>query len=386
LRRFASRVVPFLNKSRWSRRGTTDYADGDPANDYAVRSDWTRSEGGLNYSTFVYFDVNRDGRYSVGDRPMGGIRVRLLKDGRNIASARTNANGFANFSTSTRRKRAPIHHPGDYAFEVSVPTGWTVTGGGARQVKEFKLIPGSVSGIGTDEMLQPVGLAPNRVVSGRLADGARLSVEALSGKTVVEKTEITGQPEFCYRVPDAADAVDLSVAGWKQRLESFAYPIEVGLVDPARRPLDPRRKVQTIGFDDVNSRGLRKIPSGYAELNWFNLNAMARDFSGSTQGYVNGNTSGDWIAYTSSGHPGEIYADDPFDFIGVHLSAAWLNSEGEIGKIEAWRGDSLVATDTVVLSALTPVYYSPRLPDVTRVRFSTEHYWQMVLDDLVIAR
>jgi len=381
LRRFASRVFPFLSKS-----GPQDRADGDPADDYAVRSDWTGSQGSLNYSSFVYFDVDRDGRYSVDDRPMGGIRVRLLKDGRNIASARTNANGFANFSTSTRRKRAPIHHPGDYAFEVSVPDGWAATGGGARQVKEFKLIPGSISGVGTDEMLQPVGLAPDRVVGGRLADGARLSVEALSGETVVEKIEITGQPGFLYRVPEAADAVDLSVAGSKRRLNSLAYPIDVGLVDPARPPPDPRRKMQTIDFDDVNSRGLRKIPSGHAGLNWFNLNAMARDFSGSTQGYLNGNTSGDWIAYTSSGHPAEVYADDPFDFIGVHLSAAWLNSEGETAKIEAWRGESLVASDTVVLSALTPVYYSPMLPDVTRIRFSTEHYWQMVLDDLVIAR
>jgi len=381
LRRFASRLFPFLIKS-----GPRDHADSDPAGDYAVRSDWTRSEGSLNYSSFVYFDVNRDGRYSAGDRPMGGIRVRLRKDDRIVASAQTNANGFANFSTSTRRKKAPIRQPGNYAFEVSVPRGWAVTGGGARQVKEFKLIPGSISGVGTDDMLQPVGLAPDRVVGGRLASGARLSVEALSGETVVEKSEITGQAGFRYRVPETADAIDLSIAGSKRRLDSLAYPIDLGLVDPARRALDARRKMQTIDFDDVNSRGLRKIPSGYAGLNWFNLNAMARDFSGSTHGYLNGNTSGDWIAYTSSGHPAEIYADDPFDFVGVHLSAAWLASEGETGKIEVWSGNSLVASDTVVLSALTPVYYSPMLPDVTRIRFSTAHYWQMVLDDLVIAR
>jgi hypothetical protein len=65
-------------------------------------------------------------------------------------------------------------------------------------------------------MLQPVGLAPDRVVGGRLASGARLSVEALSGETVVDKIEITGQPGFRYRVPEAADAVDLSVAGSKR--------------------------------------------------------------------------------------------------------------------------------------------------------------------------
>jgi hypothetical protein len=235
-------------------------------------------------------------------------------------------------------------------------------------------------------MLKPVGLAPHRVVCGRLADGARLLVVSRSGATVVDETEITDQTGFRYDVPDLADAVELSAGEWRRRLDTLAYPIDIGLVDPARRLLDPGRTEQIIDFEDVNARGLRKIPSGYAGLNWFNLNAMARDFSGSTHGYVNGNTSGDWVAYTSSGHPAEVSATDAFNFIGVCLSAAWLDSEGETGKIEIWRGHSLVACDTVVLSALTPVYYTPMISDVTRIRFSTEHWWQMVLDDLVIAR
>lgn len=382
MQRLIDRLVPSFLKER----RPADRADSDPAGDYAVRSDWTGSRGNLNYSSFVYFDVDRDGRYSLGDRPMGGIQVRLRKDGAVVAAARSNANGFANFSTSTRRKKAPIHLPGDYAFEVSVPEGWTATSGNARQVREFKLIPGSISGIGADEMVQPVGLAPDRVVSGRLAAGVRLAVAARHGAAVVDTAEITDPSGFRYRVPDGADTVDLTGAGRTWRLDALAYPVDVGILDPSRPPLDPGRNRRTIGFDDVNTRSLRKIPSGYAGLNWFNFNAMTRDFTGSTEGYVNGNTSGDWIAYTSSGHPAEVYADEPFDFIGVHLSAAWLYSEGETGTIETWRGDTLVAEDTVVLSALTPVFYVPMLSDVTRIRFSSAHWWQMVLDDLVIAR
>jgi hypothetical protein len=380
----ASRLTPLLKIKSERSRGT--YEPDDPSRDYEARSDWTRSDGQLNYSSFVFFDVDRDGCYGLGDRPMGGIRVRLLKDGRQVASARTNTNGFANFTTSTRKRKAPIGSPGRYEFVVSVPGGWAATSGNDRQVAEFKLVPGSSSGIGADEMIKPVGLAPDRVLRGRLLPGAALSVEALHRGSVVDESELSNQVDFRYRVPDTADEIGLSIAGSRWRVAAYDYPVDVGLLDPGKGSLDPGRTVETIGFDDVNPRGLRKIPSGYAGLSWFNLNAMGRDFAGSSEGYVNGNTSGEHIAYTSSGHPAELYADAPFDFIGVHLTAAWLKSEGEIGRIESWRGDRLVASDAVVLSALTPVYYNPMLPCVARVRFSTDHQWQMVLDDLVIAR
>jgi hypothetical protein len=43
-----------------------------------------------------------------------------------------------------------------------------------------------------------------------------------------------------------------------------------------------------------------------------------------------------------------------------------------------------VAKDEIVLSALAPVHYAPMLKAVTRVRISTKHHWQAVLDDLVL--
>ena len=48
-------------------------------------------------------------------------------------------------------------------------------------------------------------------------------------------------------------------------------------------------------------------------------------------------------------------------------------------------GDRLVASDEMVLSALTPLHYAPMLREITRVRLSTKHHWQMVLDDLMLA-
>lgn len=354
--------------------------------DYAVRTDWSRSHGEINYSSFVYFDVDGDGCYGSSDRPFGGIRVRLMKDGQVIASARTNNNGFANFRSSSSSRSAPICRSGTYQFVVSVPDAFAVTSRNSTQSMEFKPRPGSISGIGSDEMLQPVGLTPDKVIKGRLPKNAKLSITALNGTLLVDEKQYASQTAFLYRVPAASDAVVFSIGGWTRRTQLSCYPIDLGLLDPQRGSLEPSRKTETIDFDSLNPRGLRKIPSGYADLRWFNLNAMTRDFTKNGQGYVNGNTSGDHIAYTSSGYPALVYSDTPFDFIGVHLSVAWLKAEGETAIIESWRGDELIAKDRVTLSALSPVFYNPGLPNITRIRLATDHYWQMVLDDLVMAR
>ena len=358
----------------------------DPSVDYAVRSDWSSLEGEINFSSFVYFDVDRDGIYGQSDRPFSAVKVRLKKAGRVISSARTNNNGFANFKSSATNLEAPLRTPGAYEFVVSIPNGFTATSGNVVQSAEFKSRPGSISAIGSDEMLQSVGLAPDIAITGLLPPSTSLQVKALRGGGMVDESERSLHREFRYAVPEGADEVTLVAADLGRRLQISGYPIDVGLLDPMRGTVETDRAIETIDFEGVTSRRLRKIPSGYAGLNWFNINAIARDFTRGGQGYVNGNTSGDYVAYTSSGYPALFYSDTPFDFIGVHLSVAWLKAEGETGIIEAWRGDQLVARDSVTLSALTPVFYNPCLPRITRVRLMTEHYWQMVLDDLVIAR
>ena len=83
----------------------------DPTNDYLKRRDWTRSTRSLNYSSFVYLDVDRDGHYGIFDRPMAGVVVRLSGDDGHLKTATTNVNGFANFRTSMRSRRAPISSP-----------------------------------------------------------------------------------------------------------------------------------------------------------------------------------------------------------------------------------------------------------------------------------
>lgn len=370
-----------LRKHRRSRRRSRGY--GNPSKDYAPRTDWSRATGKLNYSSFVYFDVDRDGIHGTGDRPMSGIAARLSRAGSHLMTARTNGNGFANFTMSAAR-RAQIRSPGTYEFAVSVPPGWICTSGNEVQSRAFRPIEGSPAGIGA-EMVRPVGLAPIRVVSGHTAD-AGATISALKDERILHGEAVAPGRPFRIELPNQADALAIEGPGFSRRLTLSPYPTHLGPLSAERTPIEPDASLETIDFNDVTPRGLRKIPSGYARLNWFNLNAISRDFHGGNEGYVNGTTSGDHACYTSSGLPAELWSERPFGFHSVMISVAWLSAEGEIAKIEIWRGDTLVAADEIVVSALTPVHYAPMLKDVTRIRFSSKHAWQLVLDDLVVAR
>lgn len=359
---------------------------GDPSKDYPARTEWGRSVGKLNYSSFIYFDVDRDGRYGLGDRPMAGVNVRVSGEKGYLGSERSNGNGFTNFGTSTRNKKSPIRTPGVYQFSVSVPPGWRLTSGNAVQSAEFRLLPGSPSGIVADAMPKPVGLAPIRYISGQTVAGLSATISARkAGQTIAEETLGADAP-FRFEAPEGTEEIVVRGPGLDRHLKLSPYPADLGVLSPDRIALDPDVALQTIGFDDVTPRELRKVPAGYAGINWFNLNAMSRDFLGKNEGYVNGNTSGDHICYTSSGHPAELWSDQPFGFHSVMLTNAWMYSDGELATIESWLGDKLVATDTLPVFGLGPVQYAPLLKQVTRIRISTKYHWQLVLDDLVLVR
>jgi len=358
----------------------------DPSRDYAARTNWAIKPGKLNYSSFIYFDVEGDGRYGLADRPMSGVAVRLSRDERHIMTMRTNCNGFANFAMSSEKQPAQISAPGSYRFVVSVPPGWECTSGNAVQDMSFELAEGTPAGIVGREMVKPVGIAPLRTMKGSVSREAQAILRFLaSGRPVGEETVQAGAG-FDLAVPKAADAVEISTGSTSRILALSAYPANLGVLDPRRIILSGEEPLETIDFDGVTDKGLRKIQSGYAGLNWFNLNAISRDFQAGSEGYVNGNTSGDHMCYTSSGHPAELWRDTPFGFHSVMFSAAWLVSEGEVCIVESWRGDELAARDEITVSALAPTHYAPMLGGITRIRFSSRHHWQIVLDDLVIAR
>jgi hypothetical protein len=359
---------------------------GDPASDYAVRQDWSKSGGKVNYSSFIYFDVDRDGVYGVADRPMTGIAVRLVAPNGRVTKAASNLCGFANFVMSTKSRRASIRAPGCYRFEVSVPPGWISTSGNETQTKQVKTVKGSPTGLGTGDMLQPVGLAPRLYAAGRTAPGMPAEIIALRSEQALSSQLLPADAAFDFALPEGADSVHVLGAGIERRLRVGPYPLQLGLLSAGRAALAADAPLETVSFDGVTPEDLKKVPNGYAGLDWFNLNALGRGLSQGSHGAVNGACAGHLICYTSSGHPGEIRSRRPFGFHSIKLTAAWLQSEGELALVESWNGHELIASDSFPVSALTPVHYLPMLPVVTRIRLSTRHCWQLVLDELTISR
>jgi len=375
-------VAIWLARRARARRKARRRAD--PANDYAVRTDWGRSTGTLNYSSFVYFDVDRDGKYGMGDRPMAGIMVRLFDEAGDLVSAvRSNVSGFANFAMSASSGNAVIRLPGTYRFSVSVPPGWRSPSANQTQSQRFWLAPDSSVGLMSQDLPQPVGLAPARSLVGRTAAENAATLSVMANGQVLESRELAPRCAFRLELADEADMVVVTGSGLDRKLALSPYPTDLGTLAPRTPPGEAPSR--TISFDDITGRGLRKIPSGHAGLQWRNLNAMAQDHTKGSEGYVNGNVSGDHVAYTSSGYPAEFSRETPFAFHSVLLSGAWLKSEGEMALIESWLGEQLIASDHITLSALTPLHYVPMLKEVTRVRLSTKHHWQMLMDDLVLA-
>jgi len=373
-------LITFALKLRRKRRKARGSAD--PARDYAQRTNWNGSRGLLHFSSFVFMDVDGDGKFGRADRPMGGIMVRAYDEkGAFIAALRTNNGGFANFPMSTAKRRALLRASGTYRFSVSVPAGWRVTTGNESQSMRLDALPGSPAGLAAENLPGVVGLSPARFVRGTVAAGATLS---LIGKGELLETRPLAPGGFRVDLPVGADTLAISGSGLDRRLKLSAYPVDLGALRPGALAADAA--LETIGFGDVTALPFQKVPCGHGGLDWRGLNALTSLYIKDSEGYLNGNPSNGHTTYTSSGHPAEFGRAEPFGFHSVMLTAAWLNAEGEVALVESWLGDELVASDEIVLSALAPVHYAPMLKAVTRVRVSTKRYWQLVLDELVLKR
>lgn len=347
---------------------------------YNFREDWSESWSEINLSMYVYFDLNRNGIYDLGDRALSDILVAVGKDALPVAVASSNYNGFANFATSLVKEDVVLSEVGDYEFVVIPPPGWMITSANGSQKRELVEKPGSVSGLGMERMLEPVGLAQYIFVRGAFAGDLPAQVKLLQyGKEVASTTV---NPDGQFLIPASQGDFELVIQGQSQLVIVDAYPLDIGQF---RAGTSTVMSSGRIDFEDMAPRGLQKVPNGYAGLGWFNLNAMSTAMGNDSVGYHNGATSGGVILYTSSGHPGEISRDIPFDFIGANLSVAWPEAEGEQVTIDFYRAGEKIATDVIGLSAYGPVSYRPMISGVTKVVFTPQHYWQVVIDDISVS-
>jgi hypothetical protein len=366
---------------------------------YPARAVWNRFTGSqLNISTFAFRDINRNGIYDMSDHPMAGVVFEVTGGGRTI-SRRTNNSGFGNFPMSVLDRNKAIVNRGEYTFLAMIPSGWLLTTDNASQRSVFEIMPGAPGDMISSIPPQPVGLAQQLTITGRVSKSteaavARLSafqetdrfrIRAISAEGEQKEVAVDQTGSFSFAVTagdwtvvaenDMGDVVD------KRQVEISIAPVLLAtLVPKGAQPQVTRRTL--ISFDDLVTLGIKEIPFGYHGLNWHNWVATHHKFYDG-EGYVNVTMSGEFVAYNSSGHPVKISRDRPFDFLGGYFGSAWLGqAEGETLRVKGWRDDALAYDEDIKLSALGPVYFYANFRNITRLEFATDHYWQFVCDDL----
>ena len=358
---------------------TTSLCEGALAQDrYPPASLNDFQNGSLNISVFTFRDLNRDGKYDVGDLPMAGILVDATTEDLPDRTQRSNGSGFANFEMSATNLTSDIPLAGNYTFSVAVPDGWQVTTGNAVQESRFFLLPGAPADMFADPPPLPVGLAPDLTISGSAAKGTTaIKATSPNGETVdVPLTEgyftiAAGSGQWTLAFDGADGAVTRTV-------HVKTAPV---VLSEAGTALTSSGDVERVDFDGLVPAEITKVPSGYHGLDWQNFVAAYWKFYES-EGYRNSLMSGTFVGYNGSGQPATVSSDAPFDFIGGYVGLGSLSAEGEQLQIVGWRGDERAYQETVTLSALGPSYFQADFSAVTRIEFRTAHYWQAIFDDL----
>lgn len=338
----------------------------------------------MNASCFAFRDLNRNGIYDEGDRPMANVAF----VGRNAKGweqlMRSNICGFANYRMSVSKTEREIAETGLYTFELIIPPDWSVTTGNAVQSRRIRRFPGAPGDLIMEDLPQPIGLAPDLAIRGRIEDTGPSVLRVLAPNGEEAETVIDGPGSF---------SIPASPGEWQVEVEGMGHlsgrtvtvgpeaPVALGAMRSGRPTRAPAGLQRTLHFNDVISTSVKELPNGYGGLNWVNWVAThERTYNG--EGYINGAMSGETVIYNSSGHPAAIWNDRPFDFVGGYFTAAWLTIEGEVLRIRAWRGEELIHQDALRLSAMGPIYFAADYRGVTRIDFATDHYWQVVVDDL----
>jgi hypothetical protein len=367
----------------------------DPIDFYPVRTEWVPIDStSPNVSHFTYRDLNRNGRYDVGDRPM--IEVAVTMSGPNGAQAmrRSNIHGFANFTNSPTAAPVDVSEPGEYEFVVQVPPGWELTSGNGTQTLTYTLTPETRNGIVADHVPVPTGLAPILTIDGRIAERnqegnlvAVSAVELVATSPAGETTSVPLDADGNFSIPaepgdwvlevQATDSIEILA----RTVTVANTPVRMSAIVMGETPPSPAAHEVVVDFETVTRSEITKMPNGIGGLNWDALLAVDNEFYGG-EGYINATMSGKYVAYNTSGYPVTIELEDGFDFRGGYFAVAWRSAEGETLQIRAWRGEELLGSESLPLSAMGPFWFDADYRDITRLEIATAHYWQFVTDDL----
>jgi len=376
---------------RWWR-----FRSGQPKGDYPQRADWSAPyRGGVHLSGYVFRDRNRNGVLDVGDLPMALVVVAVTRPDGKTFTERSNDGGFANFEMSRSERNAVLRKAGEYVFSVHVPPGWVLTTGNASQRTTVVDLPGSPADLVSQNPPRPFGLAPRLVIGGRVGvrgsegavgppQGVTLSARSPGGEAADVPLGLGG----AFEIPAGPGPWKLiarkagSGTGVERELVVRDAPVRLSTIVLGDPTVEPSGRRTTIDFESMTGTPIAKIPSGVAGLDWFYMNVI--DAVSGGDAYTNNVTSGRYVGYGSSGHPVTISRAGGFDFLGASFGVGSQEGEGETLRIQAFRGDTAVAEDEVLLSSLGPVRFDAAYRRIDRLVLTTRHYWQLVVDDMEV--
>lgn len=346
-------------------------------------------------SCFVFRDINRNGAYDLGDRPFSGLLVELERPDGSVVQSWSNIDGFANFEMKLNDyANAAVVTPGTYLARAFPPAGWTATAPSAiEQQVTFLSKPDAGSRLVPQQPCRHVGLAPRLLVAGRIVSdngaplpGAQISARSTSGQNAAVRLGADGSFDF-EAMPGEWEITATDPAtgrGTVRKVSVTNAGVILSAIVPGREYADVTASdPKTATFDDLMpSDAILEIPKGYAGLNWsYWVATNNRFYEG--EGYINATVSGDFVAYNSSGVPATISREEPFDFRGVYVTAAWPRGETDgIVTVQGWRKGEVIYEDTFKLWNAGGVHFQADYSQVDKVTFSHSVYERIVIDNL----
>lgn len=345
-------------------------------------------------SCFVYADIDRNGTYTMSDRPYAGLTIEFQRPDGTTVTKRSNLAGFANFTVGLDKvDEADFTTSGTYSVHAVEPFDWVAIDPAPLSQKLVVEPRDDVGGrLVLSKPCSHIGVAPELFVAGKIdaPDGTQIeniTVTATRGNS--DAIDVVVNPAGYYRFAASPGIwileVSESTSGETRhrQIEVGAYNIMVSTISLSRtQPDQASGPSKLVRFDDVTpSDTLYEIPSGYGGLNWLYWIATHNKFY-EGYGYINNTVSGEYMAYASSGLPASFWSDKPFDFIGVHVGAAWPRGEEEFAIVRAWKGDDLVYEDSFPIYVAGPVFFDADYRQIDRVEFSHGNHERIVIDDL----